>query len=214
MGKAAGGLPVAPLSPLVVAEVGDASTFLSTLTSVVVVLLVGGAWLLTRRRRSAATPLAVLALVLLLSAAWLPRPAFAERDHVEGFLTGTARIPVVADPGAPLVVEGGEGSLEDGVPTPWLVLRCPGRCAFRLGAEPAWEGGAAAALPAGDELPVELRGGPLSVKHVQSLCQRLPLLVSWMRGGDPCMPCWTREFLTGGGHEGEVRLRVAPSPVC
>ena len=205
---------MAPLLPLVLAERGDASTFLSVLTSLVVVLLVGGAWLATRRRWGRATAVALVALVALLAAAWLPRPALVERDHVEGFLTGEARIPVVAEAGAPLVVEGGEGRIEPGAPAPWLTLRCPTRCAFRLGAAPAWAGGPAAALPAGDSLGVELRGGPLSVEHVDSVCQRLPVLVAWMHGGDACAPCSVRGFLAGAGHDGPVRLAAAPSPVC
>jgi hypothetical protein len=204
----------APFPPLLAAVADDAG-FLSLFTALVVVLLAGGAWLALRRRAPRAAPALLVVGVLLLAAAVLPTPATGSSTQVVGFLTGEARIPVRAEEGTPLRVDGGEGRVESDGTGQTLVLACAARCQFRLGADPAWGAeGAAALADAGDGLVVELAGGPLQVRSIQSLCQRLPLLVAWMGGGEPCLPCRTVEYLTGAGAGGTQRLTASPAPVC
>lgn len=217
MPGAAGPLPVAaplPLS-LALAKAGRDALFLSLLTTLVVALLAGGAWRALRTRRPGAAAVVLVAGLALVAASWLPLPSTDSGTQVEGFLTGEARIPVRTEAGAPLRVEEGEGRVETTAEGQALVLACPARCRFTLGADPAWGAQGGATLADGpDGLVVEARGGPLQVRSIQSLCQRLPVLVAWMGGGDPCLACRTVEYLTGAGAEGTLRLAASPAPAC
>lgn len=214
MRMTAGPFPVAALLPVVLAEREGLAGFLSLLTSLVVVLLAAGLWLATRRRWPRVGTGVLLAALLLLVGAWAPPPALASHRHVEGFMEGEAWIPVVAPADAPVWTDRGEARLEGEASNRSLHLDCPERCRFRLGAEPAWGAGPSATLVLDPDLAVDLRGGPLHLRAVHSVCERLPVVLALMRGGHPCAPCQATELLAGAGADGPRRIRPSPSPVC
>lgn len=204
-----------PALPLVLADVSSDTGFLSFLTALAAALVAGTLWWLLRRRSAALALGVVLLGALVVGSAYFPLPRADFHHQVTGFVEGEARIPVSAGPDTPLRLSSGEGRLvRDGNGTS-LLLSCPTRCPFSLGDDPAWGAGRDATLRVMDgDLTVDLEGGPLVVRDVYSHCQRVPLALRVMGGGDPCGECSRAEYVAGAGNAGRLRLTTGPVAVC
>lgn len=206
----------APPVPLLLAEVERTSGALSLVTALAAVLLAGFLWFVTRRRWPRFSWAFLLVGALLVASAYLPPAKPSGHAEVTGFLTGEARIPVVADADAPVRVDaGGEGRLEKGNSGTHLVLRCPARCNFSLGDAPSPGARHPARVSAtGSSLSAILEGGPLLVRATSWHCERLPIALRVMGGGDPCGVCAQSEYLAPAGSRGAVLMTPPPTPVC
>jgi hypothetical protein len=182
---------------------------------VATVLLAGAVllslWASLRRRhaRLALVPLVVLALVVV--GTFLPTEADDVHGLVTGSLTGSARVPLALDPGAPLSVRGGTGS----VAGTDLVLDCPSGCTFTLGRASFGAHASATADATGGNLAVALTGGPMSVTSQTWICHRVPLVLAWTAGGEACYVCDTATYATEATDAaGPTTLRASITTTC
>lgn len=198
--------------PLVLAKLGDPGWFYAFATAGLVAALAVGVWLPLRRRSRALGRVALALGALLVVGSFVPPPTHVDSRQVEGVLTGRAMLDVLTDPGAPLVVENGTGRLEaDGTR---LVLECPQRCAFRLGAPASPEPGPDAWLPGEDDPLVTLEGGPFLLTSNGSVCSRLPYVVAWSSKGEPCGVCSRTRWLAGEGSAEPQRMTRTEASTC
>lgn len=188
--------------------------FLAGLAVASALLAGAGLWTLTRRRSALAQRAAAAVTLALVVLALVPAPGTSGFAFLEGSLSGAARVPVDADPRAPLVVEGGTGSLDADAGV--LVLTCPDGCTFRLGtnARRVPPLALSATLEGLPTPAADLQGGPLVVVDKHGTCFRSPLLLVLVVAGSSCTDCTAVPYESRTEAGGRVRLVERPPHAC